>query len=155
VATNGPLALLPLGLLPTAPAQLRDESGPLFANYRRVPWLARTDAVTMVPSVAALRTLRQLPPNRRQRAPLIGFGDPLFSVAQAAAMNTGVSRPTNIEHEGMPVQAADSTRGAPIKLRAVGQMIGVDSAELALLPRLQKGRICCGRRHHLHSTGRP
>ena len=29
-----------------------------------VPWLARTHAVTMVPSAAALRTLRQLPPGQ-------------------------------------------------------------------------------------------
>ncbi len=33
-----------------------------FAAYRGVPWLARTHAVTMLPSVAALRTLRQIPP---------------------------------------------------------------------------------------------
>jgi CHAT domain-containing protein/tetratricopeptide (TPR) repeat protein len=136
VVTNGPLAMLPLGLLPTTPAQLKDDDGPLFANYRQVPWLARTHAVTMVPSAAALRTLRELPPNRRQRAPLVGFGDPYFSVAQATEAHVGVSQPADAEHESAPVQVADSTRGAPIKLRAVRQMIGVDSAEFALLPRL-------------------
>ncbi len=39
----------------------RSDDDPLFASYRNVPWLARTHAVTTVPSAAALRTLRQLP----------------------------------------------------------------------------------------------
>jgi hypothetical protein len=64
VVTNGALGLLPLSLLPTAPASLAANDDPLFSNYRAVPWLARTHAVTMVPSAAALRTLRQLPPRR-------------------------------------------------------------------------------------------
>ena len=50
VVTNGALGLLPLSLLPTAPAEESDGSGPLFAGYRDVPWLARTHAVTLVPS---------------------------------------------------------------------------------------------------------
>ena len=57
VVTNGALGLLPLSLLPTAPAEVRSDDDPLFAGYRNVPWLARTHAVTMVPSAAALRTL--------------------------------------------------------------------------------------------------
>ncbi len=57
--TNGALGLLPLSLLPTAPAQVAANEDVLFASYRNVPWLARTHAVTMVPSSAALRTLAQ------------------------------------------------------------------------------------------------
>ena len=47
-------------------------------DYRKVPWLARTHAVTTVPSAAALRTLRQLPPGKPGRGELVGFGDPMF-----------------------------------------------------------------------------
>ena len=83
VVTNGALGLLPLSLLPTAPVQLTQREGPLFASYRDVPWLMRTHAVTMVPSVAALRTLRALPPGRPARGNLIAFGDPYFSTQQA------------------------------------------------------------------------
>ena len=64
VVTNGALGLLPLSLLPTAPAQIDANDDPLFSSYRAVPWLARNYAVTMVPSSAALRTLRQLPPGK-------------------------------------------------------------------------------------------
>ena len=49
-----------------------------------MPWLARTHAVTMVPSAAALRTLRQLPPGKASRKELVAFGDPYFSKEEAA-----------------------------------------------------------------------
>src|SRR5262249_49625956 len=42
VATNGALGLLPLGLLPTAPAQVKDDPQVIFSGYKDVPWLART-----------------------------------------------------------------------------------------------------------------
>lgn len=127
VVTNGALGLLPLGLLPTAPAGLKaDASQPLFAGYRDVPWLARTHAVTLVPSAAALRTLRGLPAASGTRAPMIGFGDPLFNSEQAA------------ESEPAPeVQvAADSMRGLPLRRRNSPQLRNVENAELRLLPRL-------------------
>ena len=54
VVTNGALGLLPLSLLPTAPAEVAQDDDPLFVGYRNVPWLARTHAVTTVPSAAAL-----------------------------------------------------------------------------------------------------
>ena len=45
---------------PSRPPAVRGGE-PMFAGYRNVAWLARTHAVTMVPSAAALRTLRRLP----------------------------------------------------------------------------------------------
>jgi CHAT domain-containing protein len=119
---------LPLSLLPTAPSALQQPDEPLFAGYREVPWLARTHAVTMVPSAAALRTLRSLPPASDSREPLIGFGDPYFSVEQAQAA----------EREGQtPVQVAGTeTRGLSVRRRALPRVAGVDSAELSRLVRL-------------------
>jgi CHAT domain-containing protein len=129
VVTNGALGLLPLPLLPTAPAEIKLDEEPLFASYRKVAWLARTHAVTMVPSSAALRTLRQLPPGKPARSELIAFGDPYFSQEQAAE----AEKPAT-------VQVADAssvmTRGLPLKRRNSPKLEGVDSAELALLPRL-------------------
>jgi CHAT domain-containing protein len=127
VVTNGALGTLPLSLLPTAPAQLDAASAPLFAGYRDVPWLARTHAVTMIPSAAALVTLRRLPAASASREKLIGFGDPVFSKEQEAARRT--------PDEPIRVSAA-TTRGMPLKLRSSPQLGGVDRAELALLPRL-------------------
>ena len=79
VVTNGALGELPLALLPTAPAQVDAQAEPYFSGYRNVPWLARTHAVTVVPSASALVTLRQLPPGAANRDRLIGFGDPFFN----------------------------------------------------------------------------
>jgi CHAT domain-containing protein len=125
VATNGALGLLPLGLLPTAPAEVKT-GGPLFAGYRDVAWLARTHAVTLVPSAAALRTLRQLPPGSDKRERMIGFGDPIFSREQADAAPSAADAPS-------PQVAM---RGIPLVRRAAPQTDGVNSAQLGLLPRL-------------------
>ncbi len=127
VVTNGALGLLPLALLPTAPAKVEDGNGPLFAGYRNVAWLARTHAVSMVPSAAALRTLRQMPPGSPNRERMIGFGDPIFSQQQAKAEQ---------ESADAPIQVAMATRGLPLQRRSSPKLENVDSAELAQLPAL-------------------
>jgi CHAT domain-containing protein len=127
LVTNGALGLLPLSLLPTASVDVKQDQEPLFAGYRAVPWLARTHAVTTLPSAAVLRTLRQLPNGSDTRERLIGFGDPIFSRAQAEEA---------ARDPEAPIQAAATTRGLPLKRRSSPQLEGVDSAELALLPRL-------------------
>lgn len=128
MVTNGALGLLPLSLLPTARVEVHQQ-GPAFAGYVKVPWLARTHAVTMVPSAAALRTLRTLPPGPATRGKLIAFGDPYFSETQA-----------NEAENDKPVTIASADgvamRGLPLKRRSSPQTQGADSAELALLPRL-------------------
>ncbi len=129
VVTNGALGLLPLSLLPTAPAEVKTDDDPLFASYRNVPWLARTHAVTLVPSAAALQTLRKLPPGKASRQDLVAFGDPYFSKEQAE----------DAAKTDKPVQVADAsnvTRGVPLKRRNSPQLEGVDSAQLGQLPRL-------------------
>ena len=125
VTTNGALGLLPLGLLPTAPVTFKPDSDIYFSGYRDVPWLARTHAVTLVPSAAALRTLRQLPTGSDKRERMIGFGDPIFSKEQA---NTTAKSNDQV--------AQVTTRGIPLLRRAAPQTQGVNSAQLALLPRL-------------------
>lgn len=129
VVTNGALGLLPLSLLPTAAAEVKTDDDPLFASYRNVPWLARTHAVTLVPSAAALQTLRKLPAGKTSRQDLIAFGDPYFSKEQA----------DEAAKTDKPVQVADAstaTRGVPLKRRNSPQLEGVDSAQLGQLPRL-------------------
>jgi CHAT domain-containing protein len=124
VVTNGALGLLPLSVLPTAPSQVK-ETETMFAGYRDVSWLARTHAVTLVPSAAALKTLRLLPPGSSQREKLIAFGDPIFNPDQLDA-----------DAPDDTIQLAALTRGIPLKRRAAPHTEGVDSAELAILPRL-------------------
>ena len=129
VVTNGALGLLPLSLLPTAPAEIKADDDPLFSSYRNVPWLARTHAVTVVPSVSALQTLRKLPPAKPTRQELIAFGDPYFNKEQA----------DDAAKADKPVQLADASgamRGSPLKRRNSPQLDDADKADIGMLPRL-------------------
>ena len=141
VVTNGALGELPLGLLPTAPSQIDPNAKPLFAGYRDVPWLARTHAVTVVPSASALVTLRQLPPGAPSRDPLIGFGDPYFNAQEAADANAEQAAPAQFASASEADTGAAVTRGIPLKLRAAPHTENVDVAELAMLPRLPDTRL--------------
>ncbi|MGZ5827787.1 MAG: CHAT domain-containing tetratricopeptide repeat protein [Xanthobacteraceae bacterium] len=127
VVTNGALGLLPLALLPTAPATIDQEKEPMFSDYRKVAWLARTHAVTVIPSANALRTLRRTPPATGKRDTMIGFGDPIFSREQAAEKAAPVLD-AKVAEMGM--------RGVPLRRRASPQLDGVSSASIAQLPRL-------------------
>ncbi len=84
VVANGALAQLPFGVLPTgsvtgAPQALR------FEQYKSVPWLIKQIAVTQLPAVNTLVTLRALAQGNAQRTAFAGFGDPQFGGKQAAA----------------------------------------------------------------------
>jgi CHAT domain-containing protein len=125
VSTNGALGLLPLSLLPTEPDPVTPGT-PLFAGYRNVAWLARSHAVTIVPSAASLRSLRELPADAGKRETMIGFGDPYFSKEQAA----------EAQKQGAILETSVASRGLRVRRRALVQTDGVDKAELARLPRL-------------------
>ncbi len=139
VVTNGALGELPLGLLPTAPAQVDSHATPLFVGYRSVPWLARSHAVTMIPAASALVTLRHLPPGSPSRQPLIGFGDPYFNAQEAAEAAAEQSAATT-QVAAAGEASATVTRGIPLKLRTAPHTEDVDVAELAELPRLPDTR---------------
>jgi CHAT domain-containing protein len=139
VVTNGALGELPLSLLPTGPSQVDGEAKPLFSGYRNVPWLARSHAVTVVPSASALVTLRRLPSGAPSRDKLIGFGDPYFNAQEEAEAEKELSGPLQVASANDSGAAA--TRGIPLKLRASPHTEDVDVAELAMLPRLPDTRL--------------
>ena len=118
VVTNGALGFLPLGLLPTAPTELAPDPSLLFAEYRRVPWLARDHAITVMPSVSALRALRTTAVADTHREKLIGFGDPYFNLAQAAeaakAASVASSQPPADQPSADGPELAEATPAAAI-----------------------------------------
>lgn len=93
VVADGALAQLPFSVLPTAPAGAAAQ-GVRFSGYGAVPWLVRAIAVTQLPAVNTLVTLRRLPAGNAARAPFSGFGDPQFGprVALASAPAAGEIR---------------------------------------------------------------
>jgi CHAT domain-containing protein len=127
VVTNGALGLLPLGLLPTETTDVAADSQVPFAEYRKVAWLARTHAVTSIPSAAAFRTLRQLPAGSPARETLVGFGDPYFNAQQAAEA---------AQEQTAVLADVTATRGMPLRRRSAPQTAALENADLAQLPRL-------------------
>lgn len=75
VVPDGALQSLPLGVLLT-----RKPGGPLdsYARLGEAPWLARTHALSVLPSVSALRALRILAGRAGAPLPFRGIGDPLL-----------------------------------------------------------------------------
>ena len=140
VATNGALGELPLSLLPTAPAQVDPAAKPLFVNYRNVAWLARSHAVTVVPSASAIVTLRRLPRGSPSRDKLIGFGDPYFNADQAAEAEREQATPMVVA-SAASADGENVTRGIPLRLRASPHTEENDAATLAILPRLPDTRF--------------
>ncbi len=136
VVANGQLSQLPFGLLVTQSVKLAaDTAGqPLFSAYKDVPWLIRQVAVTDLPSVTSLTTLRAIPASKTQRKAFLGFGDPYFSKkeeAQAIA-EQGTLLALQIAGGGGIVDM----RKAPVRLRSAPKTEGINSADLADLPRL-------------------
>ncbi|MFQ5960261.1 MAG: CHAT domain-containing protein [Candidatus Methylomirabilales bacterium] len=135
IVSHGALGQLPFSVLPTEPVELGLEKAPLFSNYRAVPWLARRVAVTTLPSVASLLTLRSLPPGDPARRAFVGFGDPYFNEEQA---REGAEPAARAKQERVATRGLSGlqSRGFPLRLRSSPQLEGVDSSQLAQLPRL-------------------
>jgi CHAT domain-containing protein/tetratricopeptide (TPR) repeat protein len=135
VVPHGTLGQLPFSVLVTAPAQLQPdrEGQALFTSYKAVPFLAKTAAITQLPSVASLGSLRALPPPRGERQAFIGFGDPWFSTDQAAEA-AREQQVAQLQTRG--ARTLMQTRGVPLVRRNAPATQNVDSAELAQLPRL-------------------
>ncbi len=133
IVAHGPLGYLPLSVLPTAPFELPFEDEPLFANYRKAPWLARTHAVTVLPSVASLKTLRNLPPGSSTRKSFAGFGDPTFNILAGDDARIGAMRGAAAQLAGGGLMRS---RGLPVRLRSSPKTLGLDSAVISQLPQL-------------------
>lgn len=126
VVPHAELGQLPMSVLVTRDVTVK--SDPVkFAAYKNSAWLARDIAIAQLPSVTALNALRNTPPASPHRKAFIGFGDPYFSAEQQKTAERVSSRLASTQL---------ATRGLPLQLRNAPKTSGVDSAELALLPRL-------------------
>lgn len=130
------LGQIPMALLVTAPAKLPPKTNVPFANYKSVPFLARKVGVTQLPSVASLATLRALPAPAGKREMFVGFGDPWFSAEEAQEARADAAATASLQTRGAVKTAGLQTRGIPLRRRAAPKTEGIDSAELAQLPRL-------------------
>ena len=126
VVPDKALGQLPFGLLVTAPVALPDGDAVPFAGYRGVPFLIRQLAVSQLPAISSLRTLRNTPRGAPTRRAFAGFGDPWFNPQQAR------------EGQMQIAQAATGlqTRGRALVRRSAPATLSLDEAGIGTLPRL-------------------
>ncbi|HKY87247.1 MAG TPA: CHAT domain-containing tetratricopeptide repeat protein [Pseudorhodoplanes sp.] len=126
VVPHGALGRLPFSLLVTGNVAqpVEQQVKGLFAGYRDVPFLIKAKAVSHLPSVSALMSLRSMQAGAQSRKPFIGFGDPLFSAEQAQRAQAQAT-----------IQVA-MRGGQALRLRSSPNTGSMMSAELAQLPRL-------------------
>ncbi|MDN4987242.1 CHAT domain-containing protein [Bradyrhizobium arachidis] len=77
---SGALTALPFHLLVTEPPQAAIPD--TLEGYRRAAWLLRRQAVSVLPSVVSLKSLRAFARKDEGVKPMTGFGDPVFNPAQ-------------------------------------------------------------------------
>ena len=123
VALHGPMSLIPVGILTTAPFS-PTKTAVRFAEYRAAPWLARSHAISVVPSAQTLIALGTLAAGGRTRLPFIGFGDPFFTERHARSADTP------------RVDVAMATRDLQIAMRAASTPSTATAAGLDMLSRL-------------------
>ena len=77
IVPSAPLTSLPFHVLVAEPppVAIPAEAG----GYARAAWLARRAAITVLPSVASLKALRQFAKQSRATDPFVGFGNPLLT----------------------------------------------------------------------------
>ena len=131
VVPTGALTALPFQLLVTAPPAAA--SGDLAA-YRNAAWLAKQNAVTVVPSVSALKALRGFAARDQAKKPIVGFGDPVFDPGIAPAPGgqraAAKAKPTRTASAAKPVKTAARAGGATRSYSDFWQGASVDPALL-------------------------
>jgi CHAT domain-containing protein len=76
IVPSGPLTALPFHVLVTAPPAAAIPSD--VTGYANTPWLAKRNAITVLPSVSSLKALREFAKTSRASEPFLGFGNPLL-----------------------------------------------------------------------------
>ena len=80
VVPAGPLTSLPFQVLVTDKPMRSVQSLGDIAAYAEAPWLIQRHTITILPSVSSLRALRVLAKASSANKPMLGIGDPVFTL---------------------------------------------------------------------------
>ncbi|MBN8987992.1 MAG: CHAT domain-containing protein [Rhizobiales bacterium] len=121
IVPTGALTALPFHLLVTEkpPAAIPEK----LDGYRDAAWLLKRHAVSVLPSVASLKTLRMLARKDQTTKPMTGFGDPLFNPLRD---NSGDRRSAAIKSAARSVTNAaytDFWQGAGVDRARLSQVL--------------------------------
>ena len=125
IVSHGALSELPLSVLVTASFKpVKRSQSPLpFAEHAEAPWLLKQAAISYLPSLGALSSLRTAVTQPAVKS-FIGFGDPLFKENQAAG-----DRSTAIASRGIVRRNATATRALGKPAQAVGRSSNLELLE--------------------------
>jgi CHAT domain-containing protein len=148
------LLVVPAGALTALPFHLLVTEKPVAAipekldGYRDAAWLLKRQAVSVLPSVSSLKSLRAFARRDQALKPMTGFGDPLFNPApqgnadKRAATKSASRSLTNVAYtdfwQGAGVDRARLAQALPQlpdtadELNAVGKDLGVSASDIHL-----------------------
>jgi CHAT domain-containing protein len=150
IVPSGPLTAVPFHLLVTektaaAAAQSKDKvTAESAAPFRDAAWLIKRQAISVLPAVASLQTLRSSARAGADAKPMIGFGDPVFNPNRApegdrrTARSRGKARAYSDYWRGagldraMLMQALPQLPDTADELRTIAQALGVSPADVIL-----------------------
>jgi CHAT domain-containing protein/Tfp pilus assembly protein PilF len=147
VVPAGPLQSLPFGMLVASPPpEIKSDE-----DYRKVDWLAKYYAISVLPSVSSIQAFRQFAKLGSSQEPFAGFGDPLIggsdgptrgkrSKLDVSTVFRNVTTNTNTPGSASATEIADveTIRSAPRlpetadELRAMAKVLKSDQNSLWL-----------------------
>jgi CHAT domain-containing protein len=141
IAQKKRLSFVLYGVLTSLPPQVLITTDPNGQDFASIDWLVREYAVTVLPSIASLKVLRNEKSTVAAIKPMIGFGDPVFDRTthaagrpKVAALNRsltsfyrGMIPDTNALAEALPAlpETAD-------ELRAIAKVLGAKPEDIKL-----------------------
>ncbi len=101
IVASGPLSQLPFQVLVAAKPEPAAAGG--TAN-KTTKWLVRDHALAVLPSVASLKTLRQVGKDSQASRPMVGFGNPLLNGPDASTAEAAKDAKAKSVCPSVPVQ---------------------------------------------------
>ena len=134
VIPPGPMTSLPLHVLVT---EEPDASHQGVEVFRKAAWLARNHAVTILPSVSSLQTLRRNGSDGRAQQPYIGFGDPVLEGPRGEIKVASANRGVSNYFRGALADVDEVKKLAPLpdtadELKGIARSLGVAESEIIL-----------------------
>jgi CHAT domain-containing protein len=139
IASKKRLSVVANGALTSIPLQLLVTKDPAGKKLKDVDWFVRSHAITILPSVASLKTLRGGTATSAAAKPMIAFADPVFSkyakrmARQQVAMRgmTSFVMGTQIDISSLAVYLSQlpSTRD---EVQAIAKELRVDPSDVKL-----------------------
>jgi CHAT domain-containing protein len=145
IVPTGPLTSLPLQVLLTERPRL---AATPQQTFRQLPWLIKSHALSVLPSVQSLSALRKLPAGGGASKPFFGVGDPILggpSNRQQRGASRGLTQPSRYYRNGLAdTRALSELPPLPDtadELRSIAKLLGAPAEALYLREAASETRV--------------